>query len=174
MKLLLFIPLVFLLSVGSVSAQKCKYEKDMIDAVTEMKIKRTRPVDIARVNNNPLLVKAQCIGKNKYLKIRYYMYEGFKIRENEPLEFFFTDNTSLEITAREMPESKTSGGFTQVSELLVYDLTPEQYLMLMEKPLAEIKYYVETGGFVRKEVRKRDSENLMHILKCILLDTDNF
>lgn len=159
---------------SAVYGQKCHYEKEMIDAETELQIKRTEYVDIMRVNNQPFLIKAQCIGSRKYMKIRYYRYSGFQIRTNEPIEFFFEDNTSVKITAREMPKTKAGSGFVQVSSMLVYDLTTEQYLQLMNNPIEAVKYYIESGGFIREEIRSRYKSDVQHIMQCILLDTDNF
>ena len=167
--------ILFMITVSTISyAQKCRYEKEMIDGETELQIKRTEAVDVIRVNNQPFLIKAQCIGSRKYMKIRYYRYNGFEIRTNEPLEIFFTDDSSVKITAREMPESRSSSGFIQVSSMLVYDLTKEQYLQLLNKPAQAIKYYVEGGGFIREEIKKKYQGDLQQIMRCVLLDTDNF
>ncbi|PLX14792.1 MAG: hypothetical protein C0599_18135 [Salinivirgaceae bacterium] len=158
---------------NTVQAQKCRYEIDEIDSKTEMPIKRTEPIELARVNNQPLLIKAQCIGPNKYLKIRYYRYNGFEIRDNEIFEFIFTDRSSIKLKPRELPKKKSSGGFVTVSSMLIFDLTKDQYAQLLNKPVGEIKYYVDRGGYVRDEIRKRFQTDLQYIMQCVLLDTDN-
>src|SRR6056297_463550 len=105
-KYIAVILLTFTLFATTVKAQKCRYERETIDAKTEMVIKRTEPVEITRVNDHPFYVKAQCIGQHKYLKARYYLHNGFKIRESEPLEIVFIDNSSVLLKAREMPEKR--------------------------------------------------------------------
>jgi hypothetical protein len=163
---------IVLLLLNNTYAQKCRYEVDQIDSKTEMLIKRTEPVEIARVNNQPLLMKAQCIGENKYLKVRYYRYNGFEIRDSEIFEIIFADRSSIKLQPRELPKKKSSGDFVTVSSLLIFDLTRDQYKQLLDKPVIELKYYVEGGGYVREEVRKRFQSDLQHIMQCILLNTD--
>ncbi len=165
--------LFFSLAGANLNAQKCRYEKETLDAKTEMEIKRTEPVEITRVNDQPFYVKAQCIGKHKYLKVRYYLYNGFKIRESEPLEIIFLDDTSVKLKAREMPEKRNTGGFRTVSSLLIYNLTKDQYKQLLEKPAVQIKYFIEGGGYIRKDIRSRYQHDIQHIMKCVLLDADD-
>lgn len=171
-RLLIFSFVIFISTVSH--AQKCRYEIETVDADTELQVKRTEPVDVIRVNNQPFLIKAQCIGARKYMKIRYYRYNGFEIRSAESIEIIFTDDSSIKITAREMPNTRSGNGFVQVSSMLVYDLTPEQYLQLLNKPACAIKYYIEGSGFIRTDIRKKLQSEIQHIMKCVLLDTDNF
>jgi hypothetical protein len=164
--------LLSLLFINYVNAQKCKYEIDQLDAKTELQIKRTEPIELVRVNNQPLLMKAQCIGEKKYLKVRYYQYNGFEIRDSEIFEIIFSDRSSVKLKPRKLPKKKATGGFVTVSSLLIFDLTNKEYKQLLENPVIEIKYYVEEGGYIRKEVRKRFQTDLQHIMKCVLLETD--
>lgn len=172
LQIILITGLIF--SGGMLSGQKCHYEKDMIDAATELPVKRTEPIEMATVNDHPLYMKAQCIGSHKYLKIRYYRYNSFEIRSSEPFEIIFDDQTSVKLNARKMPETKKNGGFVKVSSLLIYNLKPSQYEQLLEKPAVQIKYYIEGGGYIRKDIRKRYQEDLMYLMRCVLLDSDNF
>lgn len=175
MQTMRFIGLIITLFViKSLAGQKCHYEKDMIDAVTEMQIKRTEPIEMATVNEHPLYMKAQCIGPHKYLKIRYFRYNSFEIRAEEPFEIVFNDHSSVKLEARKMPESKNSGGFVKVSSLLVYNLTSAQYKLLLNKPVVQIKYYIESGGYIRKDIRKRYQDDLQFLMRCVLLDSDDF
>lgn len=170
--------LQFIISVSivlifnSANAQKCRYDIDHLDAKTEMQIKRTEPIEIARINNQPLLMKAQCIGPNKYLKVRYYRYNGFEIRDTEIFEIIFTDRTSVKLKPRKLPKKKSTGGFVTVSSLLIFDLSKDEYKQLIDKPVAEIKYFVEGGGYIREDVRKRYQHDIQHIMTCVLLDID--
>lgn len=164
--------IVVVLFLHTANAQKCRYEIDQLDSKTEMQIKRTEPVEITRVNNQPLLMKAQCIGENKYLKVRYYKYNGFEIRDSEIFEIIFTDRSSIKLQPRKLPKKKSSGGFVTVSSLLIFDLSRDQYKQLLDKPVLELKYFVEGGGYVREEVRKRFQSDLQHIMQCVLLNTD--
>jgi len=153
-------------------AQKCRYGKIEIDAVTEMVVKRTEPVEVTEVNDQPLFMKAQCIGENKYLKVRYYRYNSFTINASEPFEIIFNDQTSVKLQARDMPEAESSGGFMKVSSLLIFNLSKEQYQMLLDKPAVQIKYFIDGGGYIRKDIRKRYQGDIQYIMRCILLDTD--
>lgn len=166
------ISLTIVLIFNSVSAQKCRYEINHLDAKTELQVKRTEPIEIAKVNNQPLLMKAQCIGPNKYLKVRYYRYNGFEIKDSEIFEIIFTDRTSVKLKPRELPKKKSNGGFVTVSSLLIFDLSQDEFKQLIDKPVAEIKYFVEGGGYIREEVRKRYQFDIQHIMNCVLLDTD--
>lgn len=168
------VPLFFLfvLFLNQGTAQKCRYEKNEIDAVTEMVVKRTEPAEITEVNDQPLFMKAQCIGEHKYLKVRYYRYNSFTIDASHPFEIIFDDQTSVELQARDMPEAEDSGSFMKVSSLLIFNLTKDQYQKLMNKPAVQIKYFIEGGGYIRKDIRRRYQEDIQHILRCVLLDSD--
>lgn len=163
-----------LVSIG-VFSQKCRYEIDRIDAITELVIKRTEPIQITELNGQPLFIKGQCIGDKKYLKVRYYRYNGFTIQEMLPLEILFADNTSISLIPRNMPKKPESlSGFVKISSLLIYNLTTEQFIQLLEKPVAQISYHIDGGGKIDKEIRKRYQADLQYIMRCVHLDSDPF
>lgn len=153
-------------------AQKCRYEKNELDAVTELVVKRTEPVEVTEVNDHPLFMKGQCIGKRKYLKVRYYRYNSFEIDGSHPFEIIFDDQTSVKLEAREMPEGESTSGFMKVSSLLIFNLTDDQYQKLLDKPAVQIKYFIKEGGYIRKDIRKRFRDNIQHIMNCILVNGD--
>lgn len=170
-KIIAFLAILF--SVQISAAQKCRYEKDEIDAVTELRVKRTEPLEMTKVNERPLLMKTQCIGKHKYLKVRYYRYNSFEISSEKPFEIIFRDESSVKLKAREMPEPQNTGGFVKVSSLLVYNLDKNQYKQLLNKPAVQIKYFIDEGGYVRKDIPEKYQEDIMHLMQCVLLESDD-
>lgn len=164
--------LIWLLAVlypSVAKAQKCDYEKNEIDALTELVIKRTAPELLLRINNQPLYVKAQCIGTNKYLKLRYYRYSDASLQENREIAFILQNNEELILYPREMPEDTTSmDDYMDVSTLMVYKLSEKQYELLTSTPVIEFKYFV-VAGWISKAIKKSRQTHVMDVLRCVAL-----
>ncbi len=151
------------------NAQKaCKYEKNEIDAITELKIRITQQIQICKVNNAPFLIKAQSIGDRRYLKIRYYRYDNFSILPNTDFTFTFADNSSLDISPRETKTdtANTDNSFTAISSMIVLPLSEQQFYKLLHFSVTKIKYYIP-GGYEFKDIKESKQEDLKQILSCI-------
>jgi hypothetical protein len=163
---IIFLMAFLLLVQYSGFSQKCHYEVNDVDAFTQMPIKRTNPEAICRINNYPVYVKAQCIGEHKYLKLRYYKYNDFVFQENEPIIFLLSNHEQVELTPRNMPERTVSGGIEDVSALLVYKLSPEQFEKLLSLSVVKFKYPVSTG-YMEKEIKGKKQLRISKILRCV-------
>lgn len=151
------------------NAQKaCKYEKDEIDAITELKVRITQQIQLCKVNNAPFLIKAQSIGDRRYLKIRYYRYDNFSILPNTDFTFTFSDNTTLEVTPRETKTdtANTDNSFTAISSMIILPLSEQQFYKLLHFPVTKMKYYIP-GGYEFKDIKESKQEDLKQILSCI-------
>lgn len=147
--------------------QKCNYEKNEIDGLLEVPIKRTGPQKLCRINNQPVYVKAQCIGDNKYLKIMYYKYDGFHIQEDREISFILPSNDEIILFPREMPVDSTKvDDLTDLSSLLIYKLSAEQYQILKDVPVVKFKYFI-VSGFIEKEIKAGNQANVMQVLRCV-------
>lgn len=163
----IIITLLFI-STSVFSQKKCKYEENEIDALTELKILRTIPVSICRVNGQPLYFKAQSIGDRKYLKLRYYRYNGFKIRDNTDLIFTLPNKSIVTLHPRVVKKDTTrqESSFMTVSSMIIYRLTAEQYKTLTTYPVTSVKYFVNTG-FITKSIKEKRQNRIQKILKCV-------
>jgi len=151
----------------NLSAQKCNYEKNEIDGLTELIIKRTAPVLLTRIEGQPLYAKGQCIGQNKYLKLIFYKYNGFSFQEQREIGFILSNNEEIVLYPRQMPVDSTKmDDITNVTTLIVYKLSGEQYKLLTEYPVIQFKYYV-TSGFVPVDIKSSKQMNILHVLRCI-------
>lgn len=148
-------------------AQKCKYEKNEIDGLLEVPIKLTKEEFICRIDNQPIYVKAQCIGTNKYLKIRYFKYNNFIIQEDKEIAWELPSKEDITLFPRAMPVDSTKiNDITDVSVLLIYKLSASQYETLKNNPVTKFKYNISTG-FVEKEIKSSKQNAIMNVLRCI-------
>ncbi|MBE9469024.1 MAG: hypothetical protein IMY72_11995 [Bacteroidetes bacterium] len=163
----LIIILIFI-SISAFSQKKCKYEKNAIDALTELRIIRTVPVSICRVNGQPFYFKAQTIGDRKYLKLKYFRYNDFKIKDNTELTFTLSNYTNITLTPRKVKKDTTEqeSNFMTVSSMIIYQLTDEQYKTLIKYPITSVKYFIDTG-FITKSIKENKQNKIQKILKCI-------
>ncbi len=151
---------------NNVFAQKCKYEKNEIDGLMEIPIKLTKPELLCRIDNQPIFVKTQCIGTNKYLKIRYYRYQDFIIQEDKEISFVLSTAEEVALQPRMMPKDTLSDDITNVSTMLVYKLTASQYEKLKNNPTTIFKYSISTG-FVEKPIKSSKQTIIMNLLRCV-------
>ncbi len=148
-------------------AQKCKLEKNDVDALTEMAIKRTAQQLLLRINNEPIYFKAQCIGANKYLKLSYYTYGNFSFKEEREIKLITTLNDEVILFPRVVPVDSTKNeDLYHARSLIVYKLSPEQYTILTANGVAAIKFFVVTG-WVNKNIKTAKRTALLEMLKCV-------
>lgn len=158
--------LTFLLQ-SNINAQKCNYEVNEVDGLLEVPIKRTVSEMICRINNQPLYMKAQCIGTNKYLKLRYYKDSDLSIQENREISFVLPNDEEVILYPRPMPVDSTEvNDMVNVSSMLVYKLSAEQYEILKNTPVTIFKYY-RVSGFIEKEIKASRQATLMDLLRCV-------
>ena len=104
---------------GNCYAQSCHYEKNVIDALTEVPVRVTQPVTIGKLNNNPLYFKAQSVGiRYRFLKMKYYRYEGFSINEQREIAFRLSTNEEIVIQPRINPADTVEHEYQQHIELM--------------------------------------------------------
>lgn len=153
--------------VNPAIAQKCNYEKNEIDGLLEVPIKRTVSSKLCRIENQPVFVKAQCIGDNKYLKIRYFKYDGFTIQTDREIGFVLPSEDEILLFPRVMPvDSSQMDGILDVSTLVIYKLSSDQYEILKDVPVIKFKYYI-TSGFMEKEIKAANQTKVMEVLRCV-------
>ncbi|RLD63781.1 MAG: hypothetical protein DRJ01_02820 [Bacteroidetes bacterium] len=161
--------ILFLFSSSAFSQKKCKYEKNEIDALTELRIIRTIPVSICRVNGQPFYFKAQAIGNRKYLKLKYFRYNNFKIKDNSELIFTLPNYKTVTLTPRKIKKDTTKeqeSNFMSVSSMIIYRLTDEQYNTLVKYPVTNVKYFIDIG-FINKAIKENKQNKIQEILKCV-------
>ena len=158
---------LFLFLTFSLYSQNCKYELNEIDAITELKILRTKPVSICRVNSNPFLIKAQCIGDKKFLKVRYYRYNGFTIKSGSDIVFQLSNRSYINIAPRVIPVDTTqNSSFMTVSSMIIFDLNNEQFEQLLNFPIVLVKVDTE-DGYLIKYISKNKQDKIQQIMRCI-------
>jgi hypothetical protein len=159
--------IVLTISNYQVSAQKCKYEKNEIDAITEKAIKLTEPEVLLRLDNNPIQIKAQCIGEYKYLKLRYIKYSSFYIVDDREIAFKLKNDQEIVLFPRPMPQDTAkTDDITAITAMLVYKLSTEQYQLLSNFPIKEFKYYLSTG-WMTEEINANKQNVIMNLLRCV-------
>lgn len=158
---------LFTFFTNNIFAQKCEYERDEIDALTEMVVKRTAPQMLFRLNNNPVNIKAQCIGRNKYLKISYFKYNGFDIEEDREIALILSSGEEVVLFPRAMPQDTAqTDSYLDVTSLLIYKLSADQYNILTDKPVVAFKYYMETG-WVSESLKESRQNVIKDLLRCV-------
>ncbi len=164
-----FILIFFMTILSSVDgfSQKCSYEKNEIDALTELQVKRTTPSLLLRINGQPLYVKAQCIGDNKYLKLLFYHYNDFSFQEDREISFILSNNEEIILYPRVMPvDSSKIDDITNVNSLLIYKLTSDQFQKLLNTPVTQFKYFI-ASGFLTEPVKGSKQNKVMEVLRCV-------
>ncbi|MCK5822884.1 MAG: hypothetical protein KAG95_02710 [Bacteroidales bacterium] len=164
-----FIIILFFISTFAFSQKKCKYEKNEIDALTDLRIIRTIPVSICRVNGQPFYFKAQTIGNRKYLKLKYFRYNNYKIKDNSELIFTLPNYRTVTLKPRTVKKDTTkeeNSNFMSVSSMIIYRLTNEQYKTLVENPVTNVKYFIDVG-FINKAIKENKQNKIQDILKCV-------
>lgn len=147
--------------------QKCNYEKNEIDALTELLVKRTGPAMLLRINGQPMYAKGQSIGENKYLKLLFYKYNDFSFQETREVGFVLSNEEEILLYPRQMPVDTAKMDETiEINSLLVYKLTSEQYQKLMEYPVTSFKYYL-ISGFITEPIKGSKQEKLKEVLRCV-------
>jgi hypothetical protein len=148
-------------------AQKCNYEKNEIDALTELLVKRTAPAMLLRINGQPLYAKAQCIGDNKYLKLLFYKFNDYSFQEDREVTFVLSNNEEITLYPRLIPvDTAKMDDIMNVNALLVYKLTPEQFQKLNQTPVIQFKYYL-ISGFVTEPIKGSKQQKIMEVLRCV-------
>jgi len=161
--------LLLILTCASFNAfgQKCNYEKNEMDALTELMVKRTQPILLTRINGQPLYAKAQSIGPNKYLKLLFYTFNDFSFQEDREVGFVLSNKEELMLYPRVMPVDSTKmDDITTVNSLLIYKLTDNQYEKLTQYPVLKFKYFLATG-FVEEPIKSSNQGIVIEILRCV-------
>ncbi len=157
-----------LLITASINAQNCVLEVNQVDPITGVVVKRTEDLTVGRLNGQPLYFKAQCIGERKYLKMRYFRYGNFTVSDKLPIIFTFSDNSTLQLMPRPLPESQQgSSTITSVSSMLIYDISPEQYNIIKKLPITSIAIKTEKGDDIDTDIRERFRYVIQNILNCV-------
>ncbi|MBI9066436.1 MAG: hypothetical protein JEZ09_04020 [Salinivirgaceae bacterium] len=158
---------IFILVSANLYAQKCNYEKNEVDAVTDLLVKLTQPKMLLRVGGQPLYVKGQSIGTNKYLKLRIYNYVDFDVQEEREITFTLSNTQEITLYPRTMPvDSSKIDSYMNVSTLLVYKLSSDQYLQLKDNAIVKFKYYLDSG-FVEEKIKEKNQYSIMTVLRCL-------
>lgn len=151
----------------NISAQKCNYEKNEIDGLLEIPIKRTSPQMLVRIDNQPFYVKAQCIGDNKYLKLIYYKYNDFAIKDDREIGLILPSMDEITLFPRIMPvDTADNQDIIDMTTLMVYKLSTDQYETLKNVPVIKFKYFVD-GGFIEKDIKTSKQPIIMQHLSCV-------
>lgn len=163
----LFILLFVFLNLSSGFSQNCIYEKNEIDAITELVVKRTAPEILLRINGQPVYIKGQSIGTNKYLKIQYYKYSNYVIQEDREVAFVLSNNEEVTLYPRPMPVDSTKmNDYSDLSSLLIFKLNDEQFEKLTSAPIVTFKYHL-ISGYVEEPIKGSKQMRLMELLKCL-------
>jgi len=152
----------------TLEAQNCNYDVNEIEPGSGLLVKRTEDMAIGKLNNQPFYIKSQCIGDKKFLKIRYFCQNDFFIHDKEPMVLTFLDNSKLEIPPR--PNNKTEQTrtqFTKVSEMLIYDITQEQYNKIVAQQAKKITFKTWDNDFVDLELKDKFRLSLQQLLQCV-------
>lgn len=161
---------LFLLAFNSITfslAQKCQFEKNEVDGLTEMTIKRTTQQLLLRVNNDPVYFKAQCIGNNRYLKMYYFTHGNFSFREEREIKLVTTLKHEVVLFPREATTDNSKvKDLYNVRSMIVYKLSAEQYQLLTENGILTFKYFVATG-WNEKSIKPAKQGTLQKILRCV-------
>lgn len=150
-----------------ISAQKCNYEKNDMDGLLEVPIKRTTPQMWCRIANQPIYVKAQCIGTNKYLKIMYYNSDDFAIQEEREIGLVLPSQDEIILFPRLMPvDSNATDDYLDISSMLIYKLSDDQYATLKDVPVVKFRYQL-ISGFIEKDIKPKKQTAIMNVLRCV-------
>lgn len=159
-----------LLSIFAITGycQNCNLEINDIDPRTNLKILRTEFEQLARVNGNPFLVKAQAIGEKRYLKFRYYRYNNFEIEPGSDLELILSDNSVVALQPYVSPADTVQDQSTlmTVSSLVIYPIPSDAYKKLTEANLRKLKFFV-SGGYVYEDVKEKKQAIIRNLLNCV-------
>jgi hypothetical protein len=148
-------------------AQKCNYEKNEMDAMTEFSIKLTAPELLCRINGQPVYVKAQCIGSHKYLKFQYYKYSNYVIQEDREVGLITTSGDEVFLFPRVMPvDSIKIDTYDSGMALLIFKLSNEQYETLKNNPIVTFRYYL-ISGWVQEAIKGSKQTRIMEVLRCV-------
>ncbi len=148
-------------------SQKCSYEVNEIDGLLEIPIKRTEPEMLCRINNQPIYIKAQCIGTNKYLKLKYYKDSEFSIQEDREISFVLPNDDEIILFPRHMPVDSTElDDYVDLSSMIIFKLSADQYEILKNAPVKIFKYH-RVSGFIEKEIKDSKQTTLMQVLRCV-------
>ncbi|MCK9205744.1 MAG: hypothetical protein M0P66_01405 [Salinivirgaceae bacterium] len=149
------------------TAQECEYEKNEIDALTELVVKRTVPEILLRINGQPVYIKGQSIGTNKYLKVQYYKYSNYVIQEDREVAFVLSNDEEVTLFPRPMPVDSTKmNDYSDLSTLLIFKLNDEQFQKLKSTPIVLFKYHL-ISGFVEEPIKGAKQLRLMELLHCL-------
>lgn len=163
----LFFFLILIFFTQYINAQKCNYEKNEIDGLLEVPIKRTSPEMLVRIDNQPFYVKAQCIGDNKYLKLIYYKYNDFAIKDDREIGLILPSMDEITLFPRIMPvDTAQNQDIIDMTTLIVYKLSKDQYETLKNIPITKFKYFVD-GGFIEKDIKASKQPIIMQHLRCV-------
>jgi hypothetical protein len=162
---LIFVALILFPSL--LIGQKCSYEKNEVDAITEFQVKITRPELLCRINGQPVYIKAQCIGPHKYLKLQYYKYSNYVIQEDREIALVPESGEEIILFPRTMPGDSTKmDTFDTGLALLIFKLSDSQYQTLKSSPLIKFRYYL-VSGWVEEEIKGSKQTKLIEALTCI-------
>lgn len=164
-----YLPLILYLFIlmPTIQAQKCNYEKNEIDGLLELPIKRTAPEMLLRIDNQPFYVKTQCIGSNKYIKLIYYKYNGFSIQDDREIGLILPSSDEITLFPRIVPaDTAAIEDDLDMTTLIVFKLSADQYEILKSTPVTKFKYFV-TAGFIERDIKPSRQSTLMELLRCV-------
>ncbi len=162
---LVFVALIIFPSL--LMGQKCSYEKNEVDAITEFQVKITRPELLCRINGQAVYIKAQCIGPHKYLKLQYYKYSNYVIQEDREIALVTESGEEIILFPRTMPSDSTKmDTFDTGLALLIFKLSDSQYQTLKSSPLIKFRYYL-VSGWVEELIKGSKQTKLIETLTCV-------
>lgn len=155
--------------LSEIKAQNCTYDVNLIDPSTGATVKRTTDLAIGKINRQPFYIKAQCIGNNKYLKIRYYCYDDFYISDKECMKFTFVDGTCVELTPRPIDGESESVNISKISTMLIYPVNDRQLNQIIAQPIERIDIQTIQGDIEGFEIKERQQTVIKQMLDCVTI-----
>jgi hypothetical protein len=175
-KLLLILPLIFLMSCLASKQQSNKLEVNKIDEYTGNSVKKTYWQFLSK-DRGYTYVRFRKVNNQYFLHFKAITGSVFAIDEGENLYFKFNDGSIMKLYNPEYDISSYGGGSVNIvgSELLgIYLIIPiskKELETFSSKQLTGIRM-IGTEGYRQKKVRKDYAENLIRLATLILNPKD--
>lgn len=151
-------------------SQNCEFIKDEVDEFTKNQTQITKPLKFSQKNLQSEVVSVQAIkiNNNRYLRVYFTLMKSFAIEDNAKLMFLDEEKNVTEFTFNEYKIADYSQQLYSQRWETSYDfiLTDDEYKKLVMTNFKKLRFYT-TNGYVEHEIKKKFSNNLRNVLRCI-------
>jgi hypothetical protein len=162
-----FLALLIFPFAQNLDAQDCKYEVEDIDKFAKTKKLITKSTVLWNPGNgNSFTMKGKLESNQRALLCRYVFNKPYTIAQGAQIVFLFEDGEVLTLITQGESVAKSEKEKLLYNSTFTLVLNEEQYAMLAEKAITDIRITAKERNFDRP-IKKEHSKRVADLLSCL-------